>query len=211
AAAGLRLLTEPTAAEGIAAADAERWRRAQTEPTPRLVEGRLAAEAGVRCGGDLSDGLLADAARTTDASGCAAELWLDVIPVDAALPRAFPSDWVELALGGGEDFELLLAVPPGDLLALHGELGAGKTTLVRGLAAGLGGDPERVASPTFVLHHVYRGGRLTLHHVDLFRLGTEVDLALFDLDDLLEGGAVVVEWAELADLGAYRPVHIHLQ
>ena len=114
AAAGLRLLTEPTAAAGIDAADAERWRRAQTEPTPRLVEGRLAAEAGVRCGGDLSDGLLADAARTTDASGCAAELWLDVIPVDAALPSAFPSDWVELALGGGEDFELLLAVPPGE-------------------------------------------------------------------------------------------------
>src|SRR5438309_6164393 len=103
------------------------------------------------------------------------------------------------------------AVASGDLLALHGELGAGKTTLVRGLAAGLGGDPGRVASPTFVLHRVYRGGRLTLHHVDLFRLGTEVDLALFDLDDLLDGGAVVVEWAELADLDVYRPVRIHLQ
>jgi tRNA threonylcarbamoyl adenosine modification protein YjeE len=103
------------------------------------------------------------------------------------------------------------AVAPGDLLALHGDLGAGKTTLVRGVAAGLGGDPTRVASPTFVLHRLYRGGRLTLHHLDLFRLGAEADLTLFDLDDLLDGGAVVVEWAELADLDAYSPVHIHLR
>src|SRR5260370_21858588 len=88
------------------------------------------------------------------------------------------------------------AVAPGDLVALHGELGAGKTTLVRGVAAGLGGDPMRVASPTFVLHRLYRGGRLTLHHLDLFRLGAEAHLTLFALDDLLVAAAFVREWAE---------------
>ena len=57
----------------------------------------------------------------------------------------------------------------GELLGLVGDLGAGKTCLVRGLAAGLGADPDVVHSPTFVIATEYRGGRLALHHVDLYR------------------------------------------
>lgn len=90
------------------------------------------------------------------------------------------------------------ALVEGDVVALCGDLGAGKTCLVRGLAAGVGADPETVCSPTFVLHHVYRGRRLTLHHVDLFRLGRDADLAVLDLEGLVAGGAVAIEWAELA-------------
>jgi len=97
---------------------------------------------------------------------------------------------------------------PGDLLSLEGPLGAGKTTLVRGIAGGLGVDPAAVRSPTFVLHHVYTGGRMTLHHLDLYRLGEGASTDLLDLDGLLDGDVVAVEWGELADLERWRPVRI---
>ncbi len=66
--------------------------------------------------------------------------------------------------------EMAAALRPGDVLLLSGDLGAGKTTFVRGLAEGLGVDPDDVSSPTFTLVHEYRGGRLTLYHADLYRL-----------------------------------------
>lgn len=100
------------------------------------------------------------------------------------------------------------ALQPGDLLVLSGPLGAGKTVLVRGIAEGLGVDPRLVRSPTFVLHHVYRGPRLRLHHVDLYRLGAGADVTFLDIEGLLEDGAVAVEWGELADLRRLDPVRI---
>jgi thiamine-monophosphate kinase len=108
AAAGLRLLSgaEPAAPS---AGVAETWRKAQLAPVARLDEGLRLAASGVRCAGDLSDGLLVDAGRTAVGSGCAADLWLDRIPVDAELRHWVGDSWVELALGGGEDFELLVA------------------------------------------------------------------------------------------------------
>jgi len=100
----------------------------------------------------------------------------------------------------------------GDVVALDGDLGAGKTVLVRGLAAGAGADPAAVRSPTFVLHHVHRGGRVTLHHLDCYRLGPGADLDGLDLDTLTEDGAVAVEWADYAPmLSRYRPVHVHIE
>jgi tRNA threonylcarbamoyladenosine biosynthesis protein TsaE len=84
----------------------------------------------------------------------------------------------------------------GDVLLLSGDLGAGKTAFVRGLARGLGADPADVSSPTFTIVHSYRGRELTLVHADLYRLSAaEVDDVA--LDDLLEPGTVLaVEWAE---------------
>jgi tRNA threonylcarbamoyladenosine biosynthesis protein TsaE len=83
-----------------------------------------------------------------------------------------------------------------DLVALRGELGAGKTEFVRGLAQGLGAPPDEVASPTFALAHEYQG-RLTLVHLDLYRLNEIPPEFLPDLEDYLGGPQVTaVEWAE---------------
>lgn len=88
------------------------WLDAFLAPVARLAEGQRLAETGVRCAGDVSDGLLVDAGRTAVASGCGVEIWLDRIPVAAGLREALPDSWLDLALAGGEDFELLCAGPP---------------------------------------------------------------------------------------------------
>ena len=82
----------------------------------------------------------------------------------------------------------------GELIGLVGDLGAGKTCLVRGLARGLGVDPDRVHSPSFVIVTEYTGGRLPLAHVDLYRLERPLDEAPF-LREVLWGDTVTaVEW-----------------
>ncbi|HEY3161567.1 MAG TPA: tRNA (adenosine(37)-N6)-threonylcarbamoyltransferase complex ATPase subunit type 1 TsaE [Vicinamibacterales bacterium] len=92
--------------------------------------------------------------------------------------------------------ELAATLRAGDVLLLAGELGAGKTTFVKGLAAGLGIDPGDVSSPTFTLLHEYRGGRLTLYHADLYRLdrtATE-DLGLEEAG--VRDGVLAIEWPD---------------
>jgi tRNA threonylcarbamoyladenosine biosynthesis protein TsaE len=84
----------------------------------------------------------------------------------------------------------------GAVLLLSGNLGAGKTAFVRGLAEGLGIDPDGVSSPTFTLVHEYRGGRLTLYHVDLYRLDRAAtdDLGLDELG--VADGVLAIEWPD---------------
>lgn len=84
----------------------------------------------------------------------------------------------------------------GAVFLLSGDLGAGKTVFAKGIAAGLGIDPEDITSPTFTLVNVYQG-RLPLYHLDLYRLES-VDAEALGLDEILEGekNVVVIEWAE---------------
>lgn len=99
----------------------------------------------------------------------------------------------------------------GEVVLLSGELGAGKTAFVRGLARGLGADAEEVQSPTFVLLTSYLG-RLTLHHADLYRLRGDGDEDEIGLEELPGGkGVLAVEWADrLRRVPWQRPFRVHL-
>jgi tRNA threonylcarbamoyladenosine biosynthesis protein TsaE len=100
----------------------------------------------------------------------------------------------------------------GDVVLLAGDLGAGKTTFVKGLAAGLGIDPAEVSSPTFTLLHEYRGGRLTLYHADLYRLDNTAteDLGLEETG--VRDGVLAIEWPDRLthDMAGARLVRIEL-
>jgi tRNA threonylcarbamoyladenosine biosynthesis protein TsaE len=87
---------------------------------------------------------------------------------------------------------------PPKLVLLRGDLGAGKTTLVKGIAAGFeAAEEEDVTSPTFTLVHEYRGPRANLFHIDLYRVDTPRELETLGLDDLRgEGSILLIEWGE---------------
>jgi tRNA threonylcarbamoyladenosine biosynthesis protein TsaE len=108
--------------------------------------------------------------------------------------------------------ELAAGLNAGDVLLLSGNLGAGKTAFVRGLAEGLGVDPEDVSSPTFTLVHEYRGGRLALHHVDLYRLDRMAvdELGLEEMG--VSDGVLAIEWPDRLthDLPGARTVEIEI-
>ena len=85
---------------------------------------------------------------------------------------------------------------PGDVVLLYGDLGAGKTAFVRGMARGVGANPDEVSSPTFTLVQEYAGPAVTLYHVDLYRL-EPAEIDDLGLEDLVSGeGVVAIEWAE---------------
>jgi len=92
--------------------------------------------------------------------------------------------------------ELAATLSAGDVLLLYGDLGAGKTAFVRGLAEGLGVPRDEVSSPTFTLIQEYRGGRLTLFHVDLYRIEDPREFDELGLDEIAEDGLLAIEWAE---------------
>ena len=95
--------------------------------------------------------------------------------------------------------ELAAQLRPPKLVVLRGELGAGKTTLVKGIAEGFqAARQDDVTSPTFTLIHEYRGPKVNVYHVDLYRVDTERELATLGVDELLreERAVVLVEWGE---------------
>ncbi|MCC6848222.1 MAG: tRNA (adenosine(37)-N6)-threonylcarbamoyltransferase complex ATPase subunit type 1 TsaE [Deltaproteobacteria bacterium] len=113
---------------------------------------------------------------------------------------ALTADTVEATEAIGRRLGRLVA--PGDAVALVGDLGAGKTAFVRGLAAGLDVPPHMVASPTFTMIAEYQGGRLPLFHIDLYRLEPGApDLPV--LEEYVHGaGVTAIEWADRLPPGA---------
>jgi len=103
-----------------------------------------------------------------------------------------PEETIEFAKG------LVKDLTPGDVFALTGELGAGKTCFVQGLAAGLGINKKYyINSPTFTIMNIYEGGSLPLYHFDWYRLNSENDASDLGVEEFFDGkGVSVVEWAE---------------
>jgi tRNA threonylcarbamoyladenosine biosynthesis protein TsaE len=88
---------------------------------------------------------------------------------------------------------------PGEMVVLRGDLGAGKTTLVKGIAEGFGAAlQDNVTSPTFTLIHEYRGPQITLFHIDLYRIDTDRELMTLAIDDLRAepSSILLVEWGD---------------
>lgn len=107
----------------------------------------------------------------------------------------FPSDSEAQTIALGDAISRLL--PPSGLVLISGDLGAGKTTLVKGIAQARAGiDPAEVTSPTFTLIHEY-GDPPRVYHADLYRIGLAQQVRALGLDELIESGALVlVEWGE---------------
>ena len=111
--------------------------------------------------------------------------------------RRFKTRSVEGTLALGERIAEMLQPPM--VVILRGEVGAGKTTLVKGIAAALGAAREdEVTSPTFTIVHEYEGTKVRLFHLDLYRLETEEQIAVLGLDEMAgyENSLVLVEWGE---------------
>ncbi|HEV2400862.1 MAG TPA: tRNA (adenosine(37)-N6)-threonylcarbamoyltransferase complex ATPase subunit type 1 TsaE [Candidatus Sulfotelmatobacter sp.] len=120
--------------------------------------------------------------------------------VDSQIPakviREFTTNSAEETIAFGRTLANLLA--PSKLVLLRGDLGAGKTTLVKGIAAAFeAASEEDVTSPTFTLIHEYRGPRANLYHIDLYRIDTPRELDTLALDDLRsENSILLIEWGE---------------
>ena len=108
--------------------------------------------------------------------------------------------------------ELGARLTPGAVVACTGELGAGKTCFLQGLARELG-VTGGVTSPTFVLVNQYRGGRMPIYHLDAYRTGSLTELVDLGLEEMLHGdGVTVIEWADkLLPLLPARTIHVHLE
>ena len=127
AAGGLRAIQS----EGLLTDDLHALVRRHSRPVPRVEAGLAAIAAGVRCGIDVSDGLAQDVGHLCEASGLDAEIRVKDVPVDPALAACYPDDALELALSGGEDYELVLVAPQEKLDAVRAKLDVPLTVIGR--------------------------------------------------------------------------------
>jgi tRNA threonylcarbamoyladenosine biosynthesis protein TsaE len=126
--------------------------------------------------------------------------------------QEFSTHSAEETIALGRKLAAMLAPPK--LVLLRGELGAGKTTLVKGIAEAFqAASEDEVTSPTFTLVHEYRGPAVNLFHIDLYRVDTARELETLGLDDLMAGNSVLlIEWGEkFARLAREHDVEIALK
>jgi tRNA threonylcarbamoyladenosine biosynthesis protein TsaE len=133
----------------------------------------------------------------------------DTTPTAASPTAASPIEFPDADATARAGAALAGLVRGGDAIALIGELGAGKTTLVAGLARALGAGPA--SSPTFSLVNEYRGGRLVVWHADLYRIEREAELVELGLEEILGDprGVCLIEWAERFDV--LPPDHLRIE
>ena len=112
------------------------------------------------------------------------------------MKREYTTKSAEETIALGRELAQLLAPPK--LVVLRGDLGAGKTTMVKGISRAFNAAEESdVTSPTFTLIHEYRGPSATLYHIDLYRVDTQRELDTLALDDLMtENSILLIEWGE---------------
>src|SRR5437667_8717809 len=130
----------------------------------------------------------------------------------ARMTREFTTTSAEEPIALGK--KLASALAPPKLVLLRGDLGAGKTTLVKGIAQGFqAASEDDVTSPTFTLVHEYRGPSATLYHIDLYRVDTPRELETLGLDDLMgDNSVLLIEWGEkFARLEREKDVEIALE
>ena len=128
------------------------------------------------------------------------------------MARDFTTNSPEETIALGRELASQLAPPK--LVVLRGDLGAGKTTLVKGIAEGFSAaSQEDVTSPTFTLIHEYRGPSVIVYHIDLYRIDTQRELETLGLDDLMTDNSVLlIEWGEkFARFQRERDVEIVLE
>lgn len=128
------------------------------------------------------------------------------------MSREFTTKSAEETIAVGRKLARMLTPPK--LVVLRGDLGAGKTTLVKGIAQGFqAASEEDVTSPTFTLIHEYRGPRATVYHIDLYRIDTQRELDTLALDDLMgDNSVLLIEWGEkFARFERERDVEIVLE
>ncbi|MFH1484709.1 MAG: AIR synthase-related protein, partial [Chloroflexota bacterium] len=126
-AAGLRMLSGGQFEAGSEMGQS--FRRAHLLPTPRVAEGKALVGCGVRAAIDISDGLVSDLTHVCEASRLGAKVWLDKVPVDPDVRAVFGNDALEMALSGGEDYELLFTAPS-DIMETARETLATPVTIV---------------------------------------------------------------------------------
>ena len=127
--------------------------------------------------------------------------------VEALFPVTTDSAAETRALGA----QLTERLPSGAVVALYGDLGTGKTHLVKGIAEGLGLDPSAVRSPTFTILHTYDEGERPLHHFDAYRVQTPDEFVELGFEEYVHGpGLTVIEWADRVET-LLPPTTLHLQ
>ena len=130
-AGGLRLILDDGSKREAGAAARCRLIAAHNRPVPRVSEGLTLRRLGVSCAMDVSDGLTADLSKICVASGVGARIEASKIPADPHLKSAFPSDWLQMALGGGEDYELLFCAADSTMAKVVDELGSSVSVIGR--------------------------------------------------------------------------------
>ncbi len=130
-AGGLRLVLEEGLSDRVSPAARCHLHTAHNRPVPRVAEGLAIRRLGVRCAMDVSDGLTADLSKVCAASGLAARIHASKIPADPHLKSAFPLDWLQMALGGGEDYELLFCASDSITERVTDELGSSVSVIGR--------------------------------------------------------------------------------